>query len=494
MFHTGYGRAILAGLLVSASLASPAQTLKVRAPEAAKDEPAAAPPAPLPVNMEMSVPAGTPIKVALDSEVRIRNAGQTIHAKTVEPVYAFDKLLIPAGTAVTGKISVIDPVGKTRRTLDAMDGDFSPVRSVRVQFDELILNDGRRIPIHTIASPAPNGFLRFVPANANAEKKNKVEDTASKKISQERQQIHQQWNDLKRQLHEPGKVHKLERLAIAQLPVHPQYLDAGTSFNADLQQPLDFGSEALKPEDLSAIGTPPPTGSIVHARLITPLSSATAKKGETVEAMITEPLLAAKHLILPEGSLIHGSVMQAQPARRLARNGQLRILFHEVAPPNGVEQKVVTSLEGVAVANGEHLKLDQEGGAQVTTPRTRYLTTGIQVALAATSAMPDGDRGLHHGTDGGGDIGGSAANGASGFRFVGMAVGMLARSRVVATGFGAYGAANSIYYHFLARGHDVVYPKDMGMVIGLGTREESHATSKQLAPGAAGQSIVSASN
>jgi hypothetical protein len=72
-------------------------------------------------------------------------------------------------------------------------------------------------------------------------------------------------------------------------------------------------------------------------------------------------------------------------------------------------------------------------------------------------------------------LGGSAANGASGFRFVGMAVGMLARSRVVASGFGAYGAANSIYYHFLARGHDVVYPKDMGMVIGLGTRESSEA-------------------
>jgi hypothetical protein len=160
--------------------------------------------------------------------------------------------------------------------------------------------------------------------------------------------------------------------------------------------------------------------------------------------------------------------MQVQPARRLARNGQLRILFHEVAPPNGLEQKVVTSLEGVAVAKGEHLKLDAEGGAQVTTPRTRYLTTGIQVMMAAASAHPDEDRDLH---GGGGDVGGSAANGASGFRFVGMIVGVLARSRVVATGFGAYGAASSIYYHFLARGRDVVYPKDMAMVIGLGARE-----------------------
>jgi hypothetical protein len=160
--------------------------------------------------------------------------------------------------------------------------------------------------------------------------------------------------------------------------------------------------------------------------------------------------------------------MQVQPARRLARNGQLRILFHEVAPPNGLEQKVVTSLEGVAVAKGEHLKLDAEGGAQVTTPRTRYLTTGIQVMLAAASARPDEDRDLH---GGGGNVGGGAANGASGFRFVGMVVGVFARSRVVATGFGAYGAANSIYYHFLARGRDVVYPKDMAMVIGLGARD-----------------------
>ena len=134
----------------------------------------------------------------------------------------------------------------------------------------------------------------------------------------------------------------------------------------------------------------------------------------------------------------------------------------------------MTSLEGVDDAKGEHLKLDSEGGAQVTTPRTRYLTTGIQVMLAAASANPEGDHDLHGGGRGG-DLGGGAANGASGFRFVGMIVGMLARSRVVATGFGAYGAANSIYYHFLARGRDVVYPKDMAMVIGLGARESKPA-------------------
>jgi hypothetical protein len=467
-------------LLLIVSGWSSAQTLIPRpaaGQEKTNDAVQPQPAPPLPVTVAMSVPSGTPIKVALDSEVRIRTVGQPIHGKTTEPVYAFDKLLIPAGTPVNGKVSAIDAVPKKIRTLEAMDGNFSPVRTVHVQFDELVMPDGRRLPMHTVASPAPGGVLSFVPANEKAAKTNKVEDAASKKVSAARQQIRQQWAALQKQIHDPGKMHKLKRLAVAQLPVHPQYIEVGTSFNADLQQPLDFGSEAIMPDALTNIGAPPPSGSVVHARLVTPLNSSTSRKGDSVEALITEPLLASNHLILPEGSIIRGSVMQVQPARRLARNGQLRILFREVAPPNGLEQKVETSLEGVAVAKGEHLKLDAEGGAQITTPRTRYLTTGIQVMLAAASAAPDGDRNLHGG--GGGDLGGSAANGASGFRFVGMIVGVLARSRVVATGFGAYGAASSIYYKFLARGRDVVYPKDMAMVIGLGTRESKPNSTSQ---------------
>ncbi|MCU1301354.1 MAG: hypothetical protein JWQ87_1638 [Candidatus Sulfotelmatobacter sp.] len=426
-----------------------------------------------PVMVPMSVAAGTPIKVALDSEVRVREVGQTIHGKTTEPVYAFDKLLIPVGTVVNGKVSAIDAVPKKVRTLDATDGNFSPRRNVHVQFDELVMGDGRHVGLQTVASPAPDGVLSFVSANEKTESKNKVEDAAAKKVSATRQEIRRQWSELQKQIHEPGKMHKLKRIAVAQLPVHPQYIEAGTNFNADLQQPLDFGTEAVKPEALTNIGAPPPTGSVVHARLVTPLNSSTAKKGDPVEALITEPLVVSDHLILPEGSIIKGSVLQALPARRMGRNGQLRILFHQVAPPNGIEQKVETSLEGVAVAKGEHLKLDAEGGAQVTTPRTRYLTTGIAVMLAASQVSPDRDAG--QGSLSVGEAGRGAANGASGFRFVGMIVGIAAQSRMVSLGFGSYGAAMSVYSHFLARGRDVVYPKDMAMVIGLGTREAKAA-------------------
>jgi hypothetical protein len=429
------------------------------------------------IMMPMTVEKGTPIKVVLDSDVRIRAVGQTIHGKTTEPVYAFDKLLIPVGTVVNGKVSAIDPAPRMTRTMQAANGNFSPVRKVHVQFDELVMADGKTVALRTVASPAPDGTLRFVSANEAEKKKNKVQEAASNKVSATRQAIQQQWSDLQKKIHEPGKMHKVKRIVLAQLPVHPQYLDAGTSFNANLLQPLNFGTEAVKPGAMSDIGAPPPTGSVVHARLETGLSSATAKVGDPVEAVITEPLVASNHLILPEGSVIKGSVMQVAPARRLGRNGQLRILFREVAPPNGIEQKVETNLEGVAVAKGEHLKLDNEGGAEVTTPRTRYLTTGIQVMLAASQASPDRDAG--QGGQSVGEAGNGAANGASGFKLVGMVVALAANSRVLRAGFGSYGAAMSIYYHFLARGRDVVYPKDMAMVIGLGTRDSKSANSAQ---------------
>ncbi len=430
-----------------------------------------------PIMMPMTVEAGTPIKVAIESDVRIRAVGQAIHGRTTEPVYAFDKLLIPLGTVVNGRVSAIDSVPKMARTMEAANANFSPVRKVHVQFDQLVMADGKTVALHTVSSPAPDGVLRFVSADEAAKKKNKVQEAASSKVSATRQAIHQQWSDLQQKIHEPGKVRKVKRTVLAQLPVHPQYLDAGTSFNANLLQPLNFGTEAVKPAAMTDIGAPPPTGSLVHARLQTGLSSATARVGDPVEAVITEPLVASNHLILPEGSVIKGSVMQVAPARRLGRNGQLRILFREVAPPNGIEQKVETSLEGVAVAKGEHLNLDNEGGAEVTTPRTRYLTTGIQVMLAASQASPDRDAG--QGGQSMGEAGGGAVSGASGFKVVGMVVGIAAHSRVVSAGFGSYGAAMSIYYHFLARGRDVVYPKDMAMVIGLGTRDSKSANAAE---------------
>jgi hypothetical protein len=250
----------------------------------------------------------------------------------------------------------------------AMNGEFSPSRQVHIDFRELVLADGRHVPLQTDVSPGSGGVLQCVPASEKEQqegKKDKARNAVSRQIGEAKKEVKQQWEATKKQLHEPGKMHRLERLAVAQLPYHPQYMDPGTSFNADLRHPLDFGAEPLTPTVLEHIGTPPPSGSVVHAVLITPLGSAQSKKGDPVEAVITQPLVVSDHLFLPEGSRLKGSVLQVRPARMFSRNGQLRIVFHQVVPPSGIQETVEASVEGVAVSKGEHLSLDSEGGAQV---------------------------------------------------------------------------------------------------------------------------------
>ena len=341
-----------------------------------------------------------------------------------------------------------------------MNANFSPSRDVEIAFDQLTLPDGRRVPLRTQVSPASQGVLQFATAadakNQNKDRKqNPAVKVASEKVSEKKQEINREWETAKKQITTPGKLHRLKRLAIAELPFHLQYFDAGTRFNAELLDPLDFGTEELTPEKMRMVGSTPAAGSVIHALLKSPLSSATSQKGEVVEAIMTEPLFTDNQFILPEGTVLKGSVLQVRPARRLHRNGQLRIVFHEIVPPKSAAQNVEASLEGVEVKNDQNLSLDSEGGAQATTHKTRYLTVGVSVTIAAFSSD---------------DLLNRTLDSASGYNVIGLAVGALSRSRVLAIGFGVYGASMSVYDHFLSRGRDVVYPKDTAMAIGFGSR------------------------
>ena len=309
-------------------------------------------------------------------------------------------------------------------------------------------------------------MIRFV-TSADAEKKKGVKAAASEKTDQAKEEAKRQWDSAMKQVHEPGKIHKIERYAIAQLPIHPQYLDAGIVYYAELEQPLDFGTEPLTPPIAASIYTSLPPGSSVHVRLMTGLSSATAQKGEQVEAVLSQPLLDENRLVLPQGSRLEGSVVQARSARRLGRNGQLRMAFHAVVLPDGIEQKIEASLAGVQSGKGQDVTLDSEGGAEANTPKTRYLATGISVALALLASRTDSDA---RDGDVGGDMNNRAAGGAAGFKLVGIALGAFVHSQPLGMAMGAYGASMSIYSHFIARGRELVFPKNTAMEIAVGTR------------------------
>ena len=113
-------------------------------------------------SIALTIPDGTPLQIALDKEVCVQKVGQPIHGHVMQPVYVFDHLVIPVGTAATGRISAIDPVPGRTRTLSALNADFTPDHKLAVVFDELILPFGQ--------PKGPIGPLRFgIGAKAHAE-------------------------------------------------------------------------------------------------------------------------------------------------------------------------------------------------------------------------------------------------------------------------------------------------------------------------------------
>jgi type IV secretory pathway VirB10-like protein len=411
----------------------------------------------------LTVAKNTPLQIALDQEVRIRKAGQPIHGRLVQPVYAFDRLVVPAGTKVDGHIARIEGLTRKKRTLGILNADFTPTRKVEVEFDQLVLAEGRTIPFKAFVTPGSGQVMQLVSTKDNKKKKS-AKDSTSEKIDEAKQEARRQWQDAIKQIKEPGKVHRLERYAFSQLPARPQYLDAGTVYFAELKESLDFGTEPFTPQMAASIGSAIPQGSLIHALLVTPLDSATTKKGAEVEAVLSQPLFNGDRLILPEGSRLKGAVLQARPAARLHHNGQLRIAFREIVPPDGVAQKVVASLESVQAGKDDHVKLDSEGGAEASTPKTRYLSTALSLALATTAMRQ------HNDADDAGRSQPGVGGGAAGFKLVGIVLSFAIKSQSFGMAMGAYGASRSVYSHFIARGQNVVFPQNTLMEIGIGSR------------------------
>lgn len=181
-------------------------------------------------------------------------------------------------------------------------------------------------------------------------------------------------------------------------------------------------------------------------------------------------------MIFPQGTRLTGLVTQAQPARSFKRNGQLRINFDQLVLPDGLQRQVDANLEGIQAGQEQHVRLGPEGGSRATSPKRRYLSTGVAVTLAVASYQDsDAEDGV---TDNSGNASQGGAGGAAGFKLVGIVVGAFARSRPLALGMGIYGAARSGYTNFLTTGQEVVFPKGTGMEIGVWLARRCEESSK----------------
>lgn len=417
-------------------------------------------------SVELVATSGTPLRIAIDETTSLRSVGQTVHGTLVEPLYAYDRIVLPAGARVTGHVASLDNPSRFTRLRAWSSGDFSPNRRATIAFDA-VEHDGHTIELRAFGVKGITNVRREVardapaPAEEDAPKgvTARARDEARQKIRESIASAKARANDALSMIKGPGKGERLKFFLLNQLPYHRQYLTKGTVYDARLQADVSFGTADGVP--IAPAGTRPAPLSLLRARLQTSLDSATTPKGTTLEAVVTHPVLSTDHeLILPQGTRLTGEVTLAKPARRFHRNGQLRFLIERVDLPEQPSAPLLASLHSVDASADDRIALDEEGGAAVGDSKTRFIAPTLAV-LAFRGGLEHHD---HLDPDGDGHIIHSGHPGALGVgSFLGLgAVGAVMGPawRPVGLALSAVGIVRTTYKNVLGKGQEVHFGED----------------------------------
>lgn len=419
-----------------------AQTLHHRPPAQPAPLPAQVAPIPKPPQKPI-LPKGTSLQVEIERHYPMR-AGETIQGSLMHPIYWNGKLAIPEHTLLRGRVVALK-ANKKERWRARLNGDFTPYHTPEVRFDEFLLPGG---PLPISAAMAADGapVLRLTAKGANGK---------------EHAFIVRYWDQGKAALHgriafftAPGKGDRLLQMLYHQLPYHPERIEAHTAWSFELAAPVDLP----RLPHTAPVSVDPPVKTArgrelwsIRAQLMNGVSSATAKPGDPVKAMVVEPVYDRTHqLVVPQGSMLVGRVTTAKAARTLGRNGKLRFSFQQVRLPAGATKQVEGSLAGASVDKTQNLSLDAEG---TVTPRNKASAIAPLLLTAMAGKALD--------TDGGASsVAGNNAVASNGFGVVGRVVGVVVGVPSLAAGLGYYAAGLSVYENFLHDGRNVVFPKD----------------------------------
>jgi hypothetical protein len=126
---------------------------------------------------------------------------------------------------------------------------------------------------------------------------------------------------------------------------------------------------ALTASALSIAQVQVPDGTKIACRLDQTISSATAEEGQRVQLLVTENIKVGDTIVIPQGAPAIGTIVEAQPKRRMGRTGKLDF-----------------SIEKVRAADGEYIPVrytlhKREGGSKA-------VSTGVMTAGAAVLFWP----------------------------------------------------------------------------------------------------------
>jgi len=98
-----------------------------------------------------------------------------------------------------------------------------------------------------------------------------------------------------------------------------------------------------------------PAGTELRLSLTSPLGSSLSHAGDTFTARITQAVVSGDRVVLPAGSIVHGLVSEAIPARKGLSNkaGSLSLAFDRVATPDGNGAPMSAALTRAGAKSGK---------------------------------------------------------------------------------------------------------------------------------------------
>ena len=250
---------------------------------------------------------------------------------------------------------------------------------------------------------------------------------------------------------------------------HPQRIENGTAWTVETAGPLTIPPQTAQVPGVTTLSKPAPVA-LTKAAVVTDksgrptwtieaylgdqLTSATAKSGQLIHAVVAEPVFNPDHTIaVPQGATIIGAITKAKPARSFARGGTLGFDFKQIVLPDGHTQNVQTAITGADAVAG--VAMDSEGKVKPK-PQGKIVVPLLLIFLAS--------RPLDHDDDSG-SVAGKNFVGANGFGLIGNIIGLAGGAPKVAAGIGYYGAATSFYRRWIARGREVTFARDTRLVL-----------------------------
>jgi len=161
------------------------------------------------------------------------------------------------------------------------------------------------------------------------------------------------------------------------------------------------------PADPSQTSFTIPSGTTVPVKLMTAISTKSAKPGDKVYAETAFPLVINEHVLIPAGTYVQGVIANAKRPGRVKGRAQLLVHFTTLVYPSGYTVMLPGGVEQIHGAETQQIK-DSEGTIQQEGEKGKDAQTIAQTAGegALIGAVADrGAKGLALGAASGGALG-----------------------------------------------------------------------------------------